>query len=410
MKTALRFLIGFILCTAGPVTATWHIVYNQPVNYNLHPPLYDGFPSRFVYSVYNTTVVNGHQCSQSCLTPPPNGSLDIYQVYEAGVFNQSALCAPSSSYWDYQVHGVGKMFFGQNRMSFKNPENGQLYPFVLFSESQYLLNSDGSACGNNAFGSSFSTDGVRFTETKAALIRQCNTNPGQLCAGTDWFCDHGFPCSAAGPQGRQWWTIAEIISPIVYTDNNFYALTFLYYNNPDPNLTYADCSQEDSLCYPANPLHGGTNAYVLSSSDGITWSRYPGKISSAGIDHTSPCYKSSWLINVDWAYDPAADDFYMTRSYSTSYQGSCTPATLPDHIQLYKVHGYQGLFSGTWTLLFDGGCSNLGFQPDSAEIVHDGLGRVVHGAGGSVTLMMGASTGGACGLSSSAIHQVEVAP
>jgi hypothetical protein len=295
-------------------------------------------------------------------------------------------------------------------VSFKNPEDGRLYPFMMFNESQYLIEANGTLCGHNSFGSSFSTDGFHFTETKNALIRQCDTNPGQLCLGEDWFCDNGFPCSASGPQGRQWWTVSEIISPIFYTDNKFYALTFAYYNNPNTSLTFADCSQDDSLCYPTNPLHGGTMTYVLSSPDGITWSRYPGKISSAGIDHTSPCYGASWLINVDWAYDPPADDFYITRSYSSNYAGSCQPSTLPDHVQLYKVHGMQGLFSGTWTLLFDGSCSNLGFQPDSAEIVHDGLGRVVHGANGSVTLMISSSTGGACGLSDVAIHDVVVSP
>jgi hypothetical protein len=158
----------------------------------------------------------------------------------------------------------------------------------------------------------------------------------------------------------------------------------------------------------------------LKSGDGINWSRYQvangeeGRLSHKGIDTIRPCWSAAWLENVDMAYDPVGGDFYMTRSYPDRYyyRQGCSPATLPDRVQLYKAHGMNGIFNGPWQLLYDAGCE-VGYPIDSATIAHDGRGNAQIGTNGSVTLMVnasGTSPGYGCPVTRDPVHRVVVGP
>ena len=282
-------------------------------------------------------------------------------------------------------------------------------------------------CAKSGWGYATGNDGWNFTQasTTSALLPGCENVP---CTTTNWLCNY-WPCGPAA--SKVWWTGAEIVSPmILQRDNgNLYApiLTFtIDYRNPCAPQN--DCINPSGLCWPDNVLNAGTATYVLKSTNGISWSRFTanngngedGRISSVGIDTVTPCYKAAWLINIDMAYDPVGEDWYMTRSYADSYYppgnnpgaGACYPGNLPNRVQLYRTQGDVGVYYGPWTLLFDGGCANLGYQPDAASIMHDGAGNVVFSAQGRVTLMISSSSGSACGNPSvqAPAHRVLVGP
>ncbi len=398
-------LMAFSFTTSAAVHAqSWRIysVTSQP-----GPNIgWSGFPYRFNRYIYNITTYNSGVCDPDRC--PGEGlakacSIGIRQLYGGG-FLQSYFYAPNDTYWDYQAHSVGKILYdGTNR--FRNPAEPPGSPLYKF----FMMFASSEPCGRNGYGTAFSQNGLTFVHGQQAnpLLAECDDVP---CTTFNWWCDNGWPCDTASP--RQWWTSAEILAPLTYTDGNMYAAGALFIR---PNA--GDCSQENSLCWPTNPLHAGTAAYLLRSPDGITWSRVYepngeyGRITKAGIDTARPCYGAAWLINLDLAYEPGTDYFYMTRSYATDYGETCDPGKLPDRIQLYRTRGASGVFYGPWELLFDGGCYNLGFQPDSASIVHDGVGNALVGGDGSIQLMISSSHDPAvCTVSPYPYHTVVVGP
>jgi hypothetical protein len=413
-----------LLLSATPTSAQSWSVRSHASEGSSSTDGYFGFPFSLHQNTIDMTTYNSNICyyPNSC-DPSYCSSIGIDT---GGYIYAGDFFAASSSNWDFQNHTVGKVLTrGFN--SFRNPSDGNLYKFLMYFASQSIdLCSD-----HTGWGTAYSYNGANNWVEGSQLPALADCSWPSPCY-TNWYCEHGWPCDNHYP--KQWWTTAEMVAPF-YSAAPFYStpagtflapfMSFIAPGappcNPDPCLPpesyFADCSHDNSLCFPGNPAQGGTLAYVLQSTDGYTWSNWVGpngekKFSSSGIDATSPCYHAAWLINLDVAYDVSADDFYMTRSYASNfYQGAdCTPISLPDHVQLYKTHSASGLFHGTWTLLFDGGCSNLGFQPDSASILHDGMGGVVFGDGGTITLMIGASNGAACSQSPYPRHRVVVGP
>jgi hypothetical protein len=402
---------------AGPATP-WHL-YSQ--SHQLRSDAaYAGFPYQLISYPYDVTTYNSGACTpDACFTNDISSScsIGVRQIYAGAINNLGHFTAPDSTYWDFQLHGAGKVLYSGGTPRFRNPLNGVSYPFVMYFGSELLGAPCGGTCAHSGLGTAYSSDGLNFVEGQhaAPLIGTCDLPPGQSgCTNYNWWCDHGWPCDTATP--RRWWTDSEIASPLFFTDNKLYLASLEFLRGK------SDCVEEDDLCWPTNPLHAGTATYVLQSTDGVNWSRYMepngdfGRFARLGIDTSTPCYHAAWLINVDWAYDPIGDDFYMTRSYASDAAAAndpvsgCAPSTLPDHVQLYKTHGSVGLFYGPWQLLFDGGCATLGYQPDSASILHDGRGNAVLGTGGSITLLVSSSHGSVCGRSPFQYHSVVIGP
>jgi hypothetical protein len=397
---------------------------------------YDGFPYSFIRNNVQIDSRDSHNCTKdNCYTPPQPGMPDatycgIRVVYTAtGNAHDKVFTALNSSYWNFNENTVGKILTdGTNR--FYNPRTGTYDPYIMYFGAQQLTKG-GYICAHSGEGYATSTDGWNFTQasTTGPLLPGCDSVP---CTNTDFLCSY-FPCDPS--PSKMWWTGSEMFAPMILQrdSGNLYApILVLTVDFRNPCAIYDDCVNPSGLCWPDNPTNSGTATYVLKSSDGLNWSRdtdyngngEDGRISANGIDSTSPCYQSAWLFNVDLAYDPPHDDWYMTRSFAdakyppASPYGTCSAGSLPDRIQLYKAHSNAGVFYGPWTLLFDGGCTNfegaaaLGFQPDAASIVHDGAGNVVFDTRGNVTLVMSTSSGsqGGCGVSAYPEHRVIVGP
>ncbi len=379
---------------------------------------YFGFPHQMQRGSYSLTTYNSTSCPPPACPDGDCGGVGI----DAGPGGQAVFGAPDSSYWNFQTSAVGKILYdGTNR--FYNPRTGFTYPFIMYFTSQQLpkpVNNQIFYCGNNGFGAAYSFDGINFVEGPTTpQLSDCNPiegPPGQFtCSNADYWCG-AWPCDTGFP--RHSWTTAEILAQFIWAvDNKYYAAAFLY-NSPN----FADCSTETSFCYGSDPSHSGTSTWILQSNDGLNWSRYSidngdnGRLSRVGIDNGRTCYNAAWLFNVDIAYDPAGQDFYMTRAYASNYGNyPCGPEKLPDRIQLYKTHAAAGLFYGPWELLLDGGCENLGYPMDSASIVHDGTGNVIKGVNGEITLLVSSSLGystyqNACAIAPWPRYRVVVGP
>lgn len=399
----------------------WHVVsITAEADTNM---AYDGFPYRIVDGTLVLTSKNVQNCPHDACWPGAlSSSCGIGIQYTVGTTTyQTVFSAPNSSYWNYEYNTVGKALSdGTNR--FWNPLQGRYDPWVLYFASQQLTGAGGVTCAHSGWGWATSPNGYQFypaSQTKAPLDTcdnlPCTNRPNFWC--TQFATP---PCAADGSA----YAGPEIFSPLILPSdsNHLYAAAFVNTNHSDPtnhpgNLWF-DCppTYETGLCWPSNPSASGTSAYILKSSDSVTWARYTGvtpsgKISSSGIDSTTPCYHAAWLINVDLASDQQHVNWYLTRSYATDYGQGCTPATLPNHVQLYQTQGDVGVYYGPWSLLIDLSCSTLGFQPDAATIVQDKKGQAVLDGAGRVTLMVSqSSSGGACARTSYRRYKVVVGP
>jgi hypothetical protein len=381
----------YLLLTYPAAGQTWHIITNTADSTT--DTAWNGFGYRLIKGSHNVTSYNSTAVpTTTCAGFTDHDTLGIQSLISGQMFI-SHFFAPSSSYWHFQVSAVGKVLYDSGNL-FLNPRTGTTYPYRMYFASQAIGN-----CGHNGEGTAYSTDGLTFSEGPTTAMIDSDT----------FYCNQFTSCPLAN----------EIFSPLLWSvDNNYYAAVPLV--NPSG---LADCTKYTDWCYPTDPTHAGTATYVLQSTNGLAWTRYNiangdyGRISRSGIDATSPCYHAAWLLNVDWAYEPVGQDFYMTRSFASNYGGSCSPGKLPDRVQVYKAHGAVGVFYGPWQLLIDLGCSTsgtvkgLGFQPDSATIIHDGHGNVVLGGGGSIGLIVNASSNTTvCGAAPSKRYAVYVGP
>jgi hypothetical protein len=143
---------------------------------------------------------------------------------------------------------------------------------------------------------------------------------------------------------------------------------------------------------PGRAVFSNPEIWILESNDGNEWKRSR-QVRSANLQPSyfqRECIPGPWMVNPDIARDRTGR-YFATRAYSDNYAGC--GVTFPNRVQVYSAADETQLFNGRWLRVADLGCAELGFQPDSAQIVHDGLGNVVEKSGGSVTLDIAISGG-----------------
>jgi hypothetical protein len=141
---------------------------------------------------------------------------------------------------------------------------------------------------------------------------------------------------------------------------------------------------------PGQPLFSNAEIWTLVSDDGVRWRR------DRRVNPRNPrppelqrgCTGGAWMMNPDIARDDAGR-YFLTRAYSDNYAGC--DVTFPNRVQVYSARDLRALVDGPWTSIVDLGCKELGFQPDSAQILHDGVGRPVERIPGSLTLTIAVS-------------------
>jgi hypothetical protein len=354
------------------VSNSWHVAASYPSS-QFTTIEYYGFPSAMQATIPNGTlevyaanpvVTNQQVC-------PSTKANNIQTIRTLGGF--------PATYTAQAGDAVNKLLFSGASQLFTDPTTGIHYNGALYYDTQAVPWCGQGDCGIDAKWAAYTNDGITFTPGRKIfdycdVFAPCTTN---------WFCDHGFPCDSAMPRG--WWTGAIVgMAPVGYISGAFYALAATF-----------------EVQRPGRPLISNPQLWTLVSNDGNTWTPYL-QVYWGAIDPSwfqPSCLTGPWFLNQDMAYDPATDTYYFTRAYSDNYAGCPPPfgndpappaTTLPNRIQLFKAQGPTAFHSGTWTKLLDLGCGELGFQPDSAEIKHDGLGNVIpYGSG--LTLYIGVS-------------------
>jgi hypothetical protein len=268
---------------------------------------------------------------------------------------------------------IGKILYRYAGKLFTDPATGRRYDGAIFYSTQRVPGCDGARCGTDGKWIAYTDDGVTFVGHHR-ILADCSEHspPGDShCYGSSWWCENGFPCDPAYP--RSWWTEGDI-APL-YADGAFLALAYTY-----------------QYARPGYPLFSNPEIWMLESSDANAWTRGE-RLNARAVDPSyllRDCIRGPWMMNPDIARDESGG-FYLTRAYSDNYAGC--EITFPNRIQVYRASGRSELVAGRWTRVIDLGCQELGFQPDSAQVLHDGLGKVVSTKRGAFSLLVAVSGG-----------------
>lgn len=358
------------LATSSP--SAWTIASSHPVALPGSLPAYWGFPfslrALIPGGLLRVTVVCGSTAppANTCIADNsyPGTGLDVYTVREQAGVSRTSVSG-------FSPGAIGKVLYQHGTRLFIDPETGRRYDGAIFYATQRVPGCAGDRCGSDGKWIAYTNDGIEFVGHRRIMADCSELSPpaDPRCYDSSWWCDNGWPCDSAYP--RSWWTEGDM-APL-YVDGAFYALALSH-----------------QYGRPGYPRFSHPEIWTLHSADGNNWRRHR----QVNPDNLDPryfqrgCIRGPWMINPDIARDQSGT-YYMTRSYSDNYAGC--DVTLPNRVQVYSVRGGAGVMSGRWTKLVDLGCDDLGFQPDSAQILHDGLGKVVPGARGSVSLYVGIS-------------------
>lgn len=338
-------------------------------------PAYWGFPSVLeaptrdgwirIIVVCGSTAPAANRCISDHAYP--GTGLDIATV-------RSENSESSSSVVGFSPGAIGKVLYRHRSRLFRDPTSGKRWDGAIFYSTQRISNCAGVRCGVDGKWIAYTNDGVRFTGHRRIMPDCSELAPPseRRCRDSSWWCDQGWPCDSAHP--RAWWTEGDM-API-YTDGRFFALAYSY-----------------QFARPGQPLFSNAEIWLLESDDGNEWKRGR-RVRSANV-HPSyfqrNCIQGPWMMNPDIARS-ASGTYFVTRAYSDNYAGC--GVTFPDRVQVFSAPDRDALVEGPWTRVVDLGCGELGFQPDSAQIVHDGMGRVVERAPGAISLAVAVSGGG----------------
>ena len=336
-------------------------------------PAYWGFPSSFQTEIpdglLRVTVACGSivTAANRCIEDNsyPGTGLDIHAVREQhGRSTSSAV--------GFSPGAIGKILYRNGSRLFRDPATGRRYDGAIFYSTQRISSCSGERCGSDGKWIAYTNDGVGFTGHRR-ILSDCSevSTEDPHCRDGSWWCDQGWPCDSARP--RSWWTEGDM-SPI-YDQGRFLALAYSY-----------------QYARPGHPLFSNAEVWLLESEDANEWKRSR-RVSSANVEPPylqRDCVRGAWMMNPDIARDHAGR-YFVTRAYSDNYAG-CR-VTFPNRVQVYSARDDAALFHGPWDKVVDLGCAELGFQPDSAQILHDGLGRTVASASGALTLTVAVSGG-----------------
>lgn len=337
-------------------------------------PAYWGFPFSLQAQIPNgllrMTTVSGSTASaaNSCVADNEYSGtgLDIHTMRE-----ESGL--KTSSVTGFSPGVIGKVLYRYSAKLFSDPATGQRYDGAIFYSTQRVPGCDGARCGTDGKWIAYTSDVVTFVGHRR-ILPDCSelAPPGDpRCHDSSWWCENGFPCDPSYP--RSWWTEGEMVP--FYSDGAFSALAYTY-----------------QYARPGYPLHSNAEIWTLQSRDANNW-RLGRRVSPHDVNPpylVRDCIRGPWMMNPDIARDEFGT-YYMTRAYSDNYAGC--EVTFPNRVQVYSAKGTAELVDGPWTRLVDLGCQELGFQPDSAQILHDGLGKVVSMERGAISLFVAVSGG-----------------
>lgn len=297
----------------------------------------------------------------------PGTGLDVFTA-------RTTAGTTTTSVVGFSPGAIGKLLYRQGSRLFRDPVTGRRYDGAIFYSTQRISDCRGRRCGSDGKWIAYTDDGSRFAGHRR-ILADCSelAPPGdRRCHDSSWWCDQGWPCDPRRP--RTWWTEGDMAP--VSVSGRFLALAYTY-----------------QYQRPGRPLFSNAQVWTLDSADGNDWKKGR-RVRSGNVQppyFQRGCIPGPWMMNPDVARDRSGG-FFVTRAYSDNY-GGCG-VTFPDRIQLYSVPNATALLDGPWTRIADLGCGELGFQPDSAQILHDGLGAAVERLPQSVTLTVAVSGGG----------------
>ncbi|HXI11664.1 MAG TPA: hypothetical protein VNM92_03350 [Thermoanaerobaculia bacterium] len=247
--------------------------------------------------------------------------------------------------------GMGDVIY-RSTAPFFNPNDGQMYPFIMYNIVQ-PTSCDGAVAG--ILHVSFSTNGTCWT---TPVRVQRDGSPSFPCDGGTT----GVPVETAG-------AILDTSSNMIYLvgiEGNIPLLGDR--NNMDRTQTYA------GFAYPSDPTH----LYITGelSASGVVSPGIPGTSDSRFKPY-------NYFINHGIAFDVNSGYFYIGRSYPYPFDRGSSgpgdqpispvttcgsqastcggpPATLPNRTQIYRMFvgslsNITALTTGTWQLLDDSG-------------------------------------------------------
>jgi hypothetical protein len=335
-------------------------------------PAYWGFPSALEAPIPNGRLRITIACGSTA--PPanpciadneyPGTGLDIFTIREEGR-------RITSSVVGFSPGAIGKILYRYGSRLFRDPVGGRRYDGAIFYSTQRISSCGGVRCGSDGKWIAYTNDGVRFTGHRRIMTDCSEASPpnDRRCHDSSWWCDQGWPCDRRIP--RSWWTEGDMAP--MYADGRFFALAYSY-----------------EYARPGRPLFWNAQIWTLESVDGNRWKRGR-RVRPANadlLDFQRGCIPGVWMMNPDIARDRAGT-YFVTRAYSDNYAGC--EVTFPNRVQVYSARSRTALVEGAWNRVADLGCAELGFQPDSAQILHDGLGQVIEKSPGVLSLIVAVS-------------------
>jgi hypothetical protein len=356
------------------VPQEWTIRESRPVAMPGARPAYWGFPFSLQAPIPNgwlrMTVACGSTApaANPCIADNeyPGTGLDIFSRREVGGRSTSFVAG-------FSPGAIGKVLYRHGSRLFHDPATGRRHDGAIFYSTQRISSCAGERCGIDGKWIAYTDDGTAFVGHRRILPDCSELSPprDRRCHDSSWWCDQGWPCDPVRP--RSWWTEGDM-APL-YADGRFLALAYSY-----------------EYARPGRPTFSNAEIWTLESDDGNEWRRGH-RVSSGNAQlpyFQRDCIRGPWMMNSDIARDRDGN-YFVTRAYSDNYAGC--DVTFPNRIQVYAAGDRAGLVAGPWRRLVDLGCAELGFQPDSAQIIHDGLGNAVENTPGLLSLAVAVSGG-----------------
>jgi len=347
------------------------VVESRPIILAGARPAYWGFPFVLEASLpdrhFRITVVSGNtaRAADSCIADTEYGGtgLEIVKTSDEGHRRTISVAGFSPGV-------VGKLLYRQGSRLFQDPGTGRRYDGAIYYSTQRVRGCNGTWCGEDGKWIAYTDDAVTF-QRHQRILPDCSepSPPGEKrCLGPSWWCDQGWPCDTVRP--RSWWTEGDMVP--MYSDGKFRALAYSY-----------------EYSRPAQPLRSNPEIWMLESDDGNVWKRTDRvRASPEPLYYQRSCMVGPWMINPDIARGHDGT-YFVSRAYSDNYAGC--DVTFPNRIQVYSARDLGTLVRGAWTRRADVGCSELGFQPDSAQFLHDGSGNLVERTPGAVSMTVAVS-------------------